>query len=117
MPQVTKHDQLRDLLRPLAEQFTAQVGASIMTFVRDSVREEVEAVLGRALAPLDGSGVPPGAAALPAPAGRRRPKVECTRQRCHGSWYRPSGSERKLCYKHYLEDGGKPPSGKRVKRK
>ncbi len=122
MPQSSKQEQLRALLRPLSEQFTSQVASTVMAFVQQSVRDEVEVVLGRALP----AQVPTAAAPKASPgkkavkslplakktvAKKKAPKIECSRQRCRNPWYRPSGSEKKLCYKHYLESGGKPPPG------
>ena len=127
MPQLNKQEQLRALLRPLSDQFTSQVAATITSFVQQSVRDEVEVVLGRA---LSGVAQPAQAAAPSVPAHRmaagantkkrtrpaakkkaKAPKIECSKQRCHERWYRPSGAKKKLCYKHFLEAGGKPPPG------
>jgi len=134
MPEPNKQAQLQAMLRPLSEQFTSQVASTIMSFVQQSVRDEVEVVLGRA---LTGVAQPAQAAAPSAPAPvagevrsaptrkRARPaakkakaaKIECSKQRCHSPWYRPSGTDTKLCYKHFLEAGGKPPPGKKLKKK
>jgi hypothetical protein len=126
----TKQDQLRDALRPLAEQFTAQVAATVMAFVQDSVRHEVEAVLQRAVLGVDTASLTPAAApqaiivvrddgpapvkAAPRPKGApaKAAPVVCSRRGCTSSWYRPSGRDKKLCYQHFLESGGKPPPGK-----
>jgi hypothetical protein len=121
MPQATKQEQLRALLRPLSEQFTSQVASTIMNFVQQSVRDEVELVLGRALPAAEASPAPvPAPKALPprkAAAKTKAPTIMCSKQRCDGAWYRPSGSETKLCYKHFLEAGGKAPPGKKAKKK
>jgi hypothetical protein len=135
MPESSKQEQLQAMLRPLSEQFTSQVASTIMSFVQQSVRDEVEVVLGRALPGVVKAIQPatPAAAAPPAPrvasstptkkqarpAGKKvkAPKIKCSKQRCDGLWYRPSGSDRKLCYKHFLEAGGKPPPGKKFKKK
>jgi hypothetical protein len=134
MPQLSKQEQLHALLRPLSEQFTSQVASAIMSFVQQSVRSEVEVVLGRALpglaqlvrpaapsapasAPRTASSAPTKKRARPASKRARAPKVECSKQRCQQPWYRPSGSKTKLCYKHFLEAGGKPPPGKKANKK
>jgi hypothetical protein len=80
----------------MSEQFTAQVAATIMNFLRDSVREGVEAVLGRALPATEASPAPVSMALPPkkAVAKTKAPKIKCSKQRCDGLWYRPSGSWR-----------------------
>ena len=139
MPQTNKQDQLRQMLHPLAENFTTQVAATVMSFVQESVRQEVQVVLDRALLGVDASRLVPmppqavakiktamaPAATKPAPRAttkvrpRRKskkrtvaPKVKCSKRSCDGSWYRPSGKDKKLCYQHFIEAGGKPPVGK-----
>jgi len=46
-----------------------------------------------------------------APARTAAALVTCSTPGCTGNWYRPGGKEKRLCYKHYLEAGGKPPKG------
>jgi hypothetical protein len=50
------------------------------------------------------------------------PKVTCSQPGCNGSWYRPSGRDKKLCYAHFREAGGKAPgkkpgAGKKTKKR
>ena len=135
MPQSSKQEQLQAMLRPLSEQFTSEVASTIMSFVQQSVRDEVEVVLGRALpvvvqpvqpaAPITAATAAPRAASSTPTKRRARfgakkakaPRIECSKQRCQKPWYRPSGAETKLCYEHFLEAGGKPPPGKKTKKK
>jgi hypothetical protein len=149
MSDLSKLDQLRQVLRPLADQFTMQVATTVMAFVQESVRREVQAVLDGAhhagpaapeptlaVAVIETTIAPatpkvavkkpvsakPKAvvkvAAKKQPKAGKKPGSEpCSKKGCAGTWYRPSGRDRKLCYQHFIEAGGKAPPGKHSKKK
>jgi hypothetical protein len=49
MARAHRQDRLNPILKPLAERFAADISAAVMDFVKARVRDEVEAVLGRAV--------------------------------------------------------------------
>ena len=131
-------DQFESILRPLAEEFATKVAVAVSQHLRERVGAEVQAVVERAFggavpappsaAPAAPAAAPAATAAMARSARATRPKtrrrnarttkaaraaVRCSRKGCTGSWYRPSGSAKKLCYQHFLEAGGKAPPGKK----
>ena len=126
-------DQFESILRPLAEEFATKVAAAVSQHLRERVGTEVQAVMERAFGgamPAQLKAVPavpvaaPAAPATKAPPVKARtrrktskattaPKVTCSKSGCGQNWYRPSGSAKKLCYKHFLEAGGTAPPGKK----
>jgi hypothetical protein len=64
-----------------------------------------------AAAPAAASAAAQGAAKGKGGRGPRA-RVNCARPGCKNTWYYPSGKDKRLCYKHFVEVGGRGPAGK-----
>lgn len=111
----TKQSQFKDGL----EQIAAKFATEIIELIRETTLDELLDVMGKRApaastaksAPAKRRGRPPKvvvAAAEKKPAARKkRVWPTCTAEGCEANVYMPSG-DKKMCYKHHLESGGKP---------